>query len=413
MYAIKLELKLNNKERSLLKGCAGFRRTIYNYGLDMVVGAWNNNIQASETKILDFAKKLLTNQVMKSDGYKWMKEYPSTIYQSALQDLKEAFSRWRKKLAEFPVYANKRKGDSFTVYKTAGIYPEKGKPALPFTNRQVLYLGKKIILPGLKTFRLKEAIPFICSSQTFTVSRQANRWFVSFTIDAEKVPPIIHEVETVGIDLGIKCFVTLSDGTTYEAPKPLKKARVKLAKLQWRNRRKQMGNRKKEIRASKNALKFFEKQAKLHFLVANQRRDYLQKTTTEISCRYHRIRIEDLNVSGMIVNQKLSSAISDLGFYEFRSMLEYKQYHYGTKVEIVDRWYPSSKTCSGCGCIKEKLSLSERIFDCSNCGLVIDRDLNAALNLSRYVPMASRELMPVDELEPTPSATSIKRRSRK
>ena len=402
MYAIKLELKLNNKERSLLRGCAGFRRTIYNYGLDMVIATWDNNIQASETKILDSAKKLLTNQVMKSDEYGWMKNYPSTIYQSALQDLKDAFSRWRKKLTEFPVYATKHKGDSFTVYKTSGIYPEKGKPALPFTNRQVLFPGKKIKLPGLGTFKLKEAIPFICSSQTFTVSRQADRWFVSFTVDAERVPPVVHEVESVGIDLGIKCFATLSDKTTYDSPKPLKKARNRrvtrllgtegdnarrLARIQWRNRRKQMGNRKQKIRASKNAKKYFDKQARLHAKVANQRKDYLQKTTTEISRKYYRIKIEDLNVKGMVANHKLSSAISDLGLYEFRRMLEYKQYHYGTKVEIVDRWYPSSKQCVCCKTKNNSLKLSDRVFKCINpeCGFELDRDLHGSLNLL-YAP---------------------------
>lgn len=387
MYAIKLELKLNNKERSLLRGCAGFRRTIYNYGLDMVIGTWDNNIQASETKILDSAKKLLTNQVMKSDGYAWMKNYPSTIYQSALQDLKDAFSRWRKKLVGFPVYATKRKGDSFTVYKTSGIYPEKGKPALPFTNRQVLSPGKKIKLPGLGTFKLKEAIPFICSSQTFAVSRQADRWFVSFTVDAQRVPPVVHEVESVGIDLGIKCFATLSDETTYDSPKPLKKARNKLAKIQWRNRRKQMGNRKQKIRASKNAKKYFDKQARLHLRIANQRKDYLQKTTTEISRKYHLIRREDLNVSGIIANHKLAAAITDLGFYEFRRMLVYKQYHYGTKVELVDRWYPSSKQCMRCKTVNKTLQLRDRVFKCINpeCGLELDRDRHAALNLL-YAP---------------------------
>lgn len=295
-----------------------------------------------------------------------------------------------------------------------GFTDELGKPALPFTNRQVLQSGKRITLPGLGEFRLKEKLKFTCSSQTFTLSRQADRWFVSFVIDVERVPPLFHEVvEPIGIDLGVKRFATLSDSTTYIAPKPLKKAKTKLAKLQWRNRNKQLGNRKKGIRASSNAREFYIEQAKLHASVANQRRDYLQKTTTEISCKYAHIKIEDLNVSGMIANRKLSAAISDLGFYEFRRQLEYKAAIYGTTVELVDRWFPSSKTCSNCGCIKEKLSLSERIFECSDCGLVIDRDLNAAINLSRYVPMASRELKPVDEKEPTPSETSANRRSRK
>ncbi len=156
------------------------------------------------------------------------------------------------------------------------------------------------------------------------------------------------------------------------------------------------------IRASSNARKFYLKQAVLHAEVANQRRDYLQKTTTEISRKYAYVKIEDLNVRGMVANHKLSAAISDLGFYEFRRMLEYKQPIYGCKVELVDRWFPSSKTCSRCNCIKERLSLSERIFDCSHCGLIVDRDLNAALNLSRYVPGATGKLKSVDKQEPTP-----------
>ena len=193
----------------------------------------------------------------------------------------------------------------------------------------------------------------------------------------------------------------------------LKERERSLAKLQWRNRHKQLGNKRLGIRASNNARKFYLKQAALHADVANQRQDYLQKTTTEISRKYAHVKIEDLNIKGMIANHKLSSAISDLGFYEFHRMLEYKQSFYSCRVELVDRWFPSSKTCSSCGWFKEKLSLSERIFDCCSCGIVLDRDLNAAVNLAKYVPGATRELMPVDEKEPTPSAISFKRRSRK
>lgn len=415
MYAVKLELKLNNKERSKLAGCAGFKRVVYNFGNSLVQQSWSfEGIKAGDAKRIDTIKKILTNEVMQKPEYSWMRNYPSTVYQSALQDLKDAFTRWRKGLAEMPVFKSKKLGDSFTVYKTSGIYPHKGKPALPFTNRQIQYPGKKIVLPGLGQFRLKEKLRYTCSSQTFTVSRQANRWFVSFVVDAQRVPPLFHEVvEPVGIDVGVKCFATLSDGTIYVAPKPLKQAKKRLAKLQWRNRNKQLGNKRLGIRASSNAQRFYLRKATLHMMVANQRRDYLQKTTTTIACKYAHVVIEDLNISGMIAKRKLSAAISDLGFYEFRRMLEYKQPIYGCKVELADRWFPSSKTCSGCSCVKEKLSLSERVFDCSNCGLVIDRDLNAATNLSRYVPMASRELKPVDEKVPTPSAIPTKGRNRK
>lgn len=138
----------------------------------------------------------------------------------------------------------------------------------------------------------------------------------------------------------------------------------------------------KGVRASKNAKKFFNSVARKHSEIANIRRDFLQKTTTEISKKYYRIRVEDLNVSGMVANHKLADAISSLGLYEFRRMLDYKQSHYGTKLEVVDRWYPSSKTCSKCGHV-QNMKLSDRVFNCGACNFVIDRDLNAAINLEK------------------------------
>lgn len=228
MYAIKLELKLNNKERSKLTGCSGFKRFVYNFALNLVKSSWQfEEVIASDSKRIDAVKKILTNEVMQKPEYSWMRNYPSTVYQSALQDLKDAFGRWRKGLARMPVFKSKRQGDSFTVYRTSGNYPEKGKPVLSFTNRQVLQQGGKITLPGLGDLRLKEKLKFTCSSQTFTISRQADRWFVSFTLDVERVPLLFHEVvEPTGVDLGVKRFLTLSDGTIYVAPKPFKKAKT-------------------------------------------------------------------------------------------------------------------------------------------------------------------------------------------
>ena len=142
-----------------------------------------------------------------------------------------------------------------------------------------------------------------------------------------------------------------------------------------------------------------------HVKVANQRRDFLQKTTAKLSQKYAYIRIENLNVSGMIANHKLASAVSDCGFYEFRRELTYKAGMYGTKVELVDRWYPSSKMCSCCGHV-QPMPLKERVFDCTKCGTLINRDLNAALNLalclSELVRSVRPEVTPVEKKEPTP-----------
>jgi len=388
----------------------GVSRFTYNFGLSLVLNSCPfEEITGSDSKRINAAKKIFNNELKTLPEFQWINDYPSTVYQSAFQDLKDAFSRWRDGQNELPVFKTKKGKQSFTIYKTAGIYPEKGKPPLPFTNRQVLYPGKKITIPGLGKFRLKEQIPFICSAQTFTISKEADRWFVSFVIDAEKLPPLFHEViEPIGIDLGVTTFATLSDGTTYDAPKQMLKAKNRrvtrllgtegdnarrLAKIQWRNRRKQLGNRKKRILASKNAHKYYRRMAKHHARIANCRRDFLQKTTTEISVKYANIRIEDLNVQGMAANHKLSAAISDLGFYEFRRELEYKSPIYGTRVEVVDRWFPSSKMCNRCHHI-QLMPLSERVFVCGECGYTVGRDLGAAINLKHAPDEVVRSARP-------------------
>ncbi len=391
MYALKRELKLNKVETSLMRGCAGFKRFVYNFGLEMLVASWElQDVKASDSKRIDAIKKVFTQVTIALPEYAWMKSYPSTVYQSAFIDLKDAFSRWRKGVSGFPKKKSKKKGDSFTVYKTSGVYPEKGKPALPFTNRVVINPGKQIKLPGLPTFRLKERINYLCSSQTFTVSRAADKWFVSFVLDAEKIPPIVHPVAKIGVDLGVKCLATCSDseavaslrasGSIYEMPATTKKAKTKLSKIQWRNRNKVLGNRKLGIRASNKAREFYNKSAKLSARISNIRRDTTQKMTTDLSRKAYVIRIEDLNVSGMMANQKLAAAVSNNCFYEIRRQLTYKQPHFGTKVELVDRWFPSSKTCSKCGHVQD-MKLSERVFSCGGCGQIQDRDLNAANNL--------------------------------
>lgn len=344
-----------------MRGLAGFKRFVYNYALDLITASWDfDGIKAGDSQRLDAIKKVFTQVTMKKSEYAWTRKYPSTVYQSAFH-LKNAFSRWRKGLAKFPVKKSKKKGDSFTVYKTSGIYLEKGKPAIPFTNRVVINPGKRIPLPGIKSFRLHEAINFICSSQTFTVSRTADKWFVSFALDTEKIPPIIHPIEKIGVDLGVKTLASCSDGTTYAMPITTKIAKTKLGKLQWRNRNKVLGNKKLKIRASKNAREFYALVAKSHARIANIRQDVTQKMTTDLSRKAYIIRIEDLNVQGMIANSKLAGAVSDNCFYEIRRQLTYKQFFYGTKVELVDRWYPSSKMCCKCHHV-QPMTLSQRIF---------------------------------------------------
>ncbi|MDF5720412.1 MAG: transposase [Rhizonema sp. PD37] len=370
MFAIKRKLKLNKFESSLMAQHAGFSRFVYNYGLNLF---WQSiDVKASDSKRIKEIKKCFTNITKNRPEYQWTLNLSSTVYQSAFQNLKQAFIRWRQGISKAPTFKTKKDGQSFTVYNCNGL--------------SLVSAGKKIKLPALGTFRLQEKLKESYVSQTFTISKQADGWYVSFCVNAERIPPIMHEVvEPVGIDLGIKTFATISDNTTLVAPKPYKEALSKLGRFQYHNRNKQFGNRKKGILTSNNAKKYFQKLARRHQRIANKRIDFLHKTTTKICKKYAHVIIEDLNVLGMIANSKLSRAVSDLGFYEFRRQLEYKAPTFGTKLDIVDRWYPSSKQCRICKQKNDTLKLSDRVFVCINpeCHHIEDRDLHAALNLAQ------------------------------
>jgi putative transposase len=182
---------------------------------------------------------------------------------------------------------------------------------------------------------------------------------------------------SVGVDLGIKSLATLSDGSVFNAPKPLKKYLKKLKRLQ-----RTLSRREKD---SHNQNKLKQQIAKVHAKIVQIRQNSLHQLTSYLTDHFGGIVIEDLNVKGMLANHKLARAIADLGFYEFRRQLEYKTQLKGNYLLIADRWFPSSKTCSLCGNIKKKLKYSFRVYSCEACGHKIDRDLNAARNLKNLL----------------------------
>jgi putative transposase len=389
MYAIKRELKLNNKEASYFCQSAGYSRFVYNFGLAMMKGSWSFcDVKASDSKRLGFIKKVFTNHVKSRPEFSWCNDLSSRIYQNAFMDLGDAFGRYRKGLAECPVFKSKRHQCSFTVDSSNGLI--------------LVNAGKTIKIPTLGKYRLKEAIPANCMSQTFTISREAGKWFVSFMVNAERIPAMQHTESVVGIDLGIKCFATLSDGSVIESPKSIKQAKSKLRLFQFRNRNKQIGSRRKRIKTSKSGEMYFQRLRKKHFHIVNIREDFLQKETTRLAKTYQEIKIEDLNIKGMMANRKLSEAIGTLGLYRFRELLGYKQAFHGFMLTIIDRWFPSSRMCSDCG-HKQDMPLKERIYQCGGCGAVKDRDLNASLNIKNWptLPMAIGIRTPMDCARPT------------
>jgi putative transposase len=215
-----------------------------------------------------------------------------------------------------------------------------------------------------------------------TVSEQAGHWYVSIQVEQEQLVPG-NTGPVVGVDLGIKTLATLSDGTVIPNPKPLKRRLKKIKRLHRAVTRKPKGsqNRKKAARTLGQAYR----------KASNQRADTLHQVTTRLAKTKSVIVIEDLHVAGMLKNHHLAQAIADVGFAEFRRQLLYKAEWYGSRIVLASRWEPSSKTCSACGWYDADLKLSDRVFRCQNtsCGQILDRDLNAAINLSKLAGSSS------------------------
>ena len=209
-----------------------------------------------------------------------------------------------------------------------------------------------------------------------SVSCRAGRWYASLTVERESAAPESVSAPNggaVGVDLGVKNLATMSDGTVIPNPRTLGTRLKALRKAQQALSRKVKGSARRE--------KAKVRVAKLHALVADVRADAIHKATAMIARNYDTVCIEDLNVAGMMKNHRLARNLSDAVLGEFRRQLEYKTARNGIVLRVVDRWYPSSKTCSACGVVKAKLPLSERVFNCDACGASMDRDLNAAINI--------------------------------
>jgi len=325
MFAIKRSLKLNNREATLMAKHAGLRRVVFNMGLSLRTQMYGR-VKLSDSKVINELKKVLTNHVKKQGGFAWMNQLSSRVYQNTLIDLKDAFNRYRSSLSGHPTFASGRDGQSFTV--------DSSNPLV------VLNAGNRIKIPTVGTFPGHEPLECGLVSQTFTLSQEGRRCFVSFCVNAERLP-VQQLQEFVGIDLGIKAFATMSNNQVFEAPKPLKPAKNKLAIQRQAS---------KQVKCSNNQRQTYNKMTRIHSRISGIRKELLHKLTTPTVKSLKQIKIGKLNVKGMMANPKLGLAISYLGFYEFRRhQLEYKCKMYGATRVLVYRWFPSSLTCSICG----------------------------------------------------------------
>lgn len=370
LRAYKTEIDPNNVQRTLLLKHAGTARYAYNWGLIEKKKAFKTKHKIPNA--IELHRRL---NALKPTDFPWMYEVSKCSPQEALRNLDRAFDNFfrrckakkqgkHKGKTGFPRFKSKKKSiGSFRLTGTIKVY------------------RNSIQLPRLGILSLKETdyIPQDAKIMSATISEHAGRWFVSIQVEETIADPKAKPESIVGIDLGIKTLATCSDGTVFENPKTLRKNMKKIKRLSRSLHRKQ--------KVSKNRKKAARRLAKLHYRIGNIRKDTIHKITTQLAKTKSVIGIEDLNVSGMMKNHCIAQAISDLGLYEFRRQLKYKGELYGCKIVLVDRFFPSSKMCSICGCLNNNLELSDRFWTC-DCGAKHDRDMNAAMNIKDYTEKA-------------------------
>ncbi len=365
--AYRYGLAPNNVQRTLLTKHAGTARFAYNWGLAERLTRYQTNTGKAR-----YTNAIVQNRVLnrlKKKEFPWMYEVSKCAPQEALRDLERAFQNYLRgqrngNLIGFPKFKKKGKcRDSFRLTGAIRIFPN----------------NKKIQLPRLGKLRLKEFPRVQGRIMSVTVSREADRWFVSLTVERTHPYPRTPTGQPIGVDLGLKTLATCSDGAQFSNPKPLQTKICKLQRLSREVSRKQND--------SNNQRKAVQRLVKLHWRIKNLRRDTLHKLTTSLAKNHSQIVIEDLHVKGLQKNRHLARAIADVGWGEFRRQLVYKTQWYGSKLFIAPRFYPSSKKCSNpqCNQVKAELRLSDRIYRCESCGRKVDRDLNAACNLVQLI----------------------------
>src|SRR6516162_7320333 len=369
--AYQTELELNHEQITACKRHAGAARWAYNWGLARKQEAYRAT--GTSPSAMDLHRDL---NVLKQHEVSWLYSVSKCAPQEALRNLDSAFAHYYRR-CQLKQQGNLRGKVGYPQAKTK----KRGLGSFRLTG-SIVVCADAIQLPRLGRLRLKERsyLPTTATIRSATVSEQAGHWYVSVLVEQAHITPV-NRGPVVGVDLGVKTLATLSDGTAEPNPRHLRSCLKKLKRLQRTVSRRQKGSR--------NRRKAAQRLATLHRRIAHQRTNTLHHLTSRLAKTKSTVVIEDLNVSGMLKNHHLAQAIGDVGFYEFRRQLTYKAAWYGCQVIVVNRWEPSSKTCSGCGAVDEDLTLADRMFRCEDCGQVLDRDLNAAINLSKLARSAS------------------------
>jgi len=372
--AFKTQLFTNNKQATYMAQASGVARFAWNWALA------NWNLQYNEFKEGKRAKKPTgmslkkeLNAVKKAD-FPWMYDVTKYASQQSFIFLNRAWSEFFKGNHKRPRF--KKKGKSIDSFYVGGD--------------QVKVVGQRVKVPNLGYVKMAELLPYGGKINSMTLSRSANKWYVSFSINVEFSMLPSKNQARCGVDLGIKTLATISRGDIryWDTPKLLNSSLRKLARYQRRLAKKMCG--------SGGYQKLKMKIARLHKRIADIRRNVLHQLTSYLVKNFSEIVIEDLNVKGMMANGKLARHIADVGFYEFRRQLTYKCKWSNSLLVIADRWFASSKLCSDCGSHNPNLTLSDRTYYCY-CGNHKCRDYNASINLENYNTARSAEINAVED----------------
>ena len=385
----KIELKPNNKAKTHFKKAFGCARLAYNWGL----AKWQENYkQGIKASAYDLKKEFNS---IKKEQYPFTYEVSAYATQQPFLNLDRAFKKYfadlKKGKVSYPKF--KKKKDNQGSYYISG-------------DSIAIKDNKYLKIPNLGLVKLKEKLRFDGKINNVVISQKANKFFASFNMEISKAEyerthkKVKKSRLSVGIDLGISNFATLSNGLQIKSPKPLDKLTKLITRRQRQLNKKQhpktKGEASKGVKKSNNYIKASNKLAKLHTRISNIRLDFIHKLTTHLVTHYDEIALETLQVSNMLKNHRLAKSLNDVSLSKFNEILEYKAKYNGVSITRADRFYPSSKTCSHCGSIKSDLKLKDRVFKCSSCGLEIDRDLNASINLHKLLGQVLPEVTPAD-----------------
>lgn len=377
LKAYKIELKPTTEQIEKINKTIGVCRFIYNFYI-----AHNKENYQNGGKFvsgMSFSKWLNNEFIPNNKSYSWIKDVSSKAVKQSIMNSEKAFKKFFKKETAFPKFKKKNKSN-------VGVY-------LPKNNKTDFTIERhRLKIPTLGFVRLKEYgyLPINSIVKSGTITKKCDRYYISVLVEEEnQINNITTFTEGIGVDLGLKEFATISDGRVFKninknikikkIKKSLKRQQKKLSR-KYENFKKI--NKKGGNATRQNIYKQILKVQNLHMKLASIRTDYINKIINElVKTKPKFINIEDLNISGMMKNKHLSKAISEQKFYEFRIKLINKCHQNNIEVRLSNRFYASSKTCSCCGSIKKDLKLSDRTYRCKECGTIIDRDLNASINL--------------------------------